>query len=75
MVQTILNALGKGWKTLTGVILYVLGNLSATGVLSLPLGYVKVGTTTLAGILQMVGVVLAALGIYHRVASADTPKS
>jgi hypothetical protein len=57
-LQHALDTMGTGWKTVTGCVAAVLGYLLDPAVL----GGVP---PTLAKVLQVVGVVLAALGLYH----------
>lgn len=57
-ISQVLDKMGKGWKTATGAIMAALGYLLDPSVLgSIP--------PNLAKGLQIVGVVLAALGLYH----------
>lgn len=57
----VLNHLGSGWKTAVGVVVWVVGALLAPDVFNtLP--------ANVAHIVQAIGGVLAALGLYHRVA-------
>jgi hypothetical protein len=66
MLQNVLNALGSGWKTVTGALVWAYGHLEASGLLQLlpP----KVGA-----IVETVGAVLAALGLYHAVTRNAAP--
>lgn len=60
MLSTILNALGSGWKTVTGAVVWAYGTLEASGV-------VQFLPPKVAAIVQVVGGVLTALGLYHAV--------
>lgn len=53
-----LNSLGRGWKTLAGVLVACVGAVLSPDVL----GMLSAG---LAHTMQVVGVVLTALGLYH----------
>jgi hypothetical protein len=57
-MRGILDALGSGWKTVTGAAVWAVGHLIDTGLITLlPPKWGAVATT--------VGAVLAALGLYH----------
>lgn len=63
-IQHALDTMGRGWKTLVGCLLAALGYLLSPDVAN------TLGPKA-AGILQVVGTVLAALGLYHATASAS----
>lgn len=61
-VTDALNKLGQGWKTIVGAIVAVIGYLLDPAVLgTLPASWAKT--------LQVVGVILGAIGLYHAQAS------
>lgn len=59
--QHALDTMGSGWKTVTGCIIAILGYLLSPDVF----GTLQPG---FAAVLQTVGTVLAALGVYHAAA-------
>jgi hypothetical protein len=60
MFKSILDALGSGWKTVTGALVWAYGHLEATGL-------VQVLPPKWGSIVETVGAVLTAFGLYHAV--------
>jgi hypothetical protein len=58
MFKTFLNALGSGWKTLTGAAVWAYGHLEASGL-------VQLLPPKWGSVIETVGAVLAAFGLYH----------